>query len=297
MRAMQAVPVGLDGWPQGADMPCAQSAQFARALEAHGGETLALALRDGGRTVGHALTIRRGARRLISRGPVWAADASDDERRAGLAVLRGHGGPGLTVINAERDDPVLPHAGFLRVLTPAWVAEWGLSTDVAALRAGLHQKWRNRLKAGEAAGWQVRCNAMDPDPDHWLFRHDARLGRERGYRSWPPTLIAAWVRANPGSTQIWTAARKGEVAAAALVLRHGARATWQIGWAAPGARAGHAMPLVLWQAAVHLAGQGMLCLDLGTLDTVNAPGVARFKLGTGARARALGGTWAGIRVW
>ena len=294
---MQAVPVGLDGWPQGAEVPCAQSAGFARALQAHGGEALTLALQDDGRTLGHALTIRRGARRLISRGPVWTGDAGVADRRAGLHALRRQGGAGLSVINAEQDDPAMPRAGFLRVLSPAWVAEWDLSRASAALRAGLHQKWRNRLKAGEAAGWQVRCNAMDPDPDHWLFRHDAQRARARGYRAWPPTLIAAWVRANPGSAQIWTAARKGEIAAAALVLRHGARATWQIGWAGAEARAGNAMPLVLWQAAVHLSRQGVLCLDLGTLDTANAPGVARFKLGTGARARALGGTWAGVRVW
>jgi hypothetical protein len=30
---------------------------------------------------------------------------------------------------------------------------------------------------------------------------------------------------------------------------------------------------------------------------VQAAGLARFKLGTGAVARRLGGTWAGVRVW
>lgn len=294
---MQAVPVGLDEWPQGAEVPCAQSAPFARALRAHGGAALALALRDDGRTVGHALAIRRGARRLISRGPVWSVDAGTVARRAGLRALRRHGGAGLTVLNAETDDPAMRCAGFLRVLTPVWVAEWPLSPDSAILRAGLHQKWRNRLKAGESAGWQLRRAAMDPDPGHWLFRHDAGLAQARGYQAWPATLIVAWVRANPGTAILWTASRKGQVAAAALVLRHGTRAAWQIGWAGQDGRAGQAMPLVLWHAASWLAGQGVQAFDLGTLDTVNAPGVARFKLGTGARARALGGTWAGARAW
>jgi hypothetical protein len=247
--------------------------------------------------VGHALTIRRGTRRLISRGPVWAPDASDDERRAGLAALRGHGGPGLTVLNAERDDFVMFRAGFLRILTPAWVAEWSLSADMVALRAGLHQKWRNRLKAGEAAGWRVRRMTMDPDPGHWLLQHEARQASARGYRSWPPTLLAAWAQANPGTAWLWTAARGPDIAAAALMLRHGDRATWQTGWAGDAARAGHAMPLILWQAAVWLAGQGVRCLDLGSTDTVNAPGLARFKLGTGATARPMGGTWVGVRAW
>jgi hypothetical protein len=57
------------------------------------------------------------------------------------------------------------------------------------------------------------------------------------------------------------------------------------------------MPILLWQAAVWLAGQGTRTLDLGAVDTVSAAGVARFKLGTGATARPLGGTWAGVRAW
>jgi hypothetical protein len=32
-------------------------------------------------------------------------------------------------------------------------------------------------------------------------------------------------------------------------------------------------------------------LDLGTVDTENAPGLARFKIGSGAQIRSLGGTW------
>jgi hypothetical protein len=43
--------------------------------------------------------------------------------------------------------------------------------------------------------------------------------------------------------------------------------------------------------ALVLARRGITRLDLGTLDTEAAPGLARFKLGSGAAARALGGTW------
>ena len=49
--------------------------------------------------------------------------------------------------------------------------------------------------------------------------------------------------------------------------------------------------LLLARAAKWFAGRGVRGLDLGTIDTVNAPGLARFKLGVGARAKKLGGTW------
>jgi hypothetical protein len=36
---------------------------------------------------------------------------------------------------------------------------------------------------------------------------------------------------------------------------------------------------------------GTQVLDLGSVDTVSAPGLARFKLGAGAQVKSLGGTW------
>jgi hypothetical protein len=294
---MEALSTGFSDLPAGAAVPCAQSAGFGRALAALGTTAEALVFRDGARTIGHALAIRRGARRLVSRGPVWTAEAGPVERRAALAALR-RGSGRLIVLNAEDDDAAPGRAGFLRVLTPVTVADWALERGAEALRAGLHQKWRNRLKAGEAAGWRVSRAPMPADPDHWLLVQDAGQARARGYRGWPPALVAAWVQANPGTAWLWTAARgRGAPEAGLLVLRHGDRATWQTAWGGETARAGHAMPLLLWWAAEWLAGQGVRCLDLGTIDTVQAAGLARFKLGTGAVARPLGGTWAGVRVW
>jgi hypothetical protein len=292
---MQVLSTGFDGWP--AQAPCAQSPGLARALAALGTEAAPLVFRDGARTVGHALVIRRGPRQLVSRGPVWATGTGAGERRAALGALR-RTAPGLTVMNAEGDDPAPRRAGFLRLLTGATVADWALDAGAQAMREGLHQKWRNRLKAGEAAGWTVTRRPMPADPGHWLLTRDAGQAQARGYRGWPPGLVAAWARANPGTAWLWTAAQgRGDPAAGVLVLRHGERATWQTAWAGEAARAGHAMPLLLWRAAEWLAGQGVRSLDLGTIDTVQAAGLARFKLGTGAVARRLGGTWAGVRVW
>jgi hypothetical protein len=40
-----------------------------------------------------------------------------------------------------------------------------------------------------------------------------------------------------------------------------------------------------------LKAQGVARLDLGTIDTRRAPGIARFKLGAGARVEVLAGSW------
>jgi hypothetical protein len=47
---------------------------------------------------------------------------------------------------------------------------------------------------------------------------------------------------------------------------------------------------MLLQAVEALRAEGVLWLDLGQVDTEAAPGLARFKLGTGADLRRLGAT-------
>jgi hypothetical protein len=46
----------------------------------------------------------------------------------------------------------------------------------------------------------------------------------------------------------------------------------------------------MWRAMTHFAGLGVRMLDLGLIDTERAAGLARFKLGAGARPLALGAT-------
>ena len=48
--------------------------------------------------------------------------------------------------------------------------------------------------------------------------------------------------------------------------------------------------LLLLRAAEALGAEGVRWLDLGSVDSERAPGLARFKLGTGAELRPLGAT-------
>ncbi|MEY8843073.1 GNAT family N-acetyltransferase, partial [Cribrihabitans sp. XS_ASV171] len=76
-----------------------------------------------------------------------------------------------------------------------------------------------------------------------------------------------------------------------LILIHGQSATYHVAHTTQQGRATSAHNLLLWEAATWLAARGLTRLDLGPVETEHSPGLARFKLGTGARARALGGTW------
>ncbi|MEY8831313.1 GNAT family N-acetyltransferase [Sedimentitalea sp. XS_ASV28] len=182
--------------------------------------------------------------------------------------------------------------GAVPLMTPNWVAEIDLTATSDERRARLHPKWRNRLVRAESnKHLRISISTRALTPDHWLFTADLALQRQRGFRNWPTALTLAYARKNPDQAVLITARDGRKDVAAMLFLRHGRAATYHIGHSTPAGRALSAHTLILWRAACWLAEHGVARLDLGQIDTRNAAGLARFKLGSGAVARPLGGTW------
>jgi hypothetical protein len=246
-----------------------------------------LMVTDAGAPLGQALILRRLGFGAALRGPVWRPETSTGAR---IAALRAFRRVGLCAVEAEdtAEAGLLHAAGFRRVATPAHVAELALSPDHDALRRALSPKWRNQLRAGERAGLASACRPLAAATDPLLVA-EAAQARARRYRTLPQAFACAF----PGA-EIHEAWLHGTPVAAMLFLRHGTVATYHIGHTTPAGRATNAHRLLLWQAMLHFAALGVTRLDLGTIDTETAPGLAAFKLGTGATARPLGGSFLAI---
>lgn len=272
-------------------LPLPQSPEFARASAAMGRPLRLCRRRSGGAVrLWWQVQSRRfgplGRVDLISRGPV-ARDPADLEDWPGHRRRWQDGRPLL--LNAEGIAPEhLRRAGFWPVMTPACVAMLPLGGEDAMHRA-LRQKWRNRLHRALGSGLKVRQRGLSAnDP---LLQAEAAQARRKGYRGLPVAFSSAFDAANPGKALVFEARKGTRPVAAALILCHGPVCTWQIGHSSQEGRRLNAMNLVLWTAMCTLAEAGHDWLDLGTLNRGDAPGLARFKLGTGAEARQLGGTW------
>lgn len=209
---------------------------------------------------------------------------------AGTDRLRLSNGTGcrLLLVNAETPGA---HPG-LRVRSAGHVAELALARGAEEMTARMAQKWRNRLNRGFRAGLEVVESALPADPGHWLLRQDQQQQKARRYRGYPAVLAAAYAAANRGQARLFEARDKGAPVAAMLFLCHGAVASYHIGWSGAAGRRACAHHLLLWRAMRVLARRGVARIDLGMVDAETAPGLARFKLGSGATCRALGGTWA-----
>lgn len=190
----------------------------------------------------------------------------------GLAPLARHAG--ITVaVSAHRDWGMVP------LITPRVHAEWGLDAPPGALRAAMRPTWRRALD--QAAARVVE----DPGALSAILSASARMMQERGVRALPASFVRAWA----GEVLVLRAGPAAGLVAGAIFLIHGRGATYHAAWASDRGRAEGAPRAILWQAALHLRARGVTRLDLGAFDA-GTPGLARFKLGSGARPVSLGAT-------
>ncbi len=219
---------------------------------------------------------------FASRGPLVTSD---------LRRLRRDG---LRVFNAEYDMPtVYKAAGFRQIITPVHIAEMQLTGTPQDRFAAHHPKWRNQLRRAQNAKMRVRETVWDGDA-HPIFAAADAMSKQRKFKTYPTTLLAAIATTTPDSALIFEAYARGHLIAAILVLRHGPTATYQTAWTTPEGRTVHAHNLLISHATERLAALGHTTFDLGVVNTEHAASLARFKLRTGARLRRLGGTWAAI---
>ncbi|MEO0387283.1 MAG: GNAT family N-acetyltransferase, partial [Pseudomonadota bacterium] len=284
--------------PRGALPTLQQHPRYAATLSLLGRLSLVYRLRQGGRTQATVQVLCRelpviGRVGLVSGGPVWAPGLAEPARasayRGLLARLRADLGVAAITPLAEAGGDPLDRSGWLAAMTPPVAARLDLGPDPAAERARQHGKWRNRLAAAERGALCLRNAAMPDRGDHWLIAAEIRQRKARGYSGLPPGFSLAWIRRNGAdAARLFWAEAAGEPVAGMVFLLHPPTATYQIGWSGPVGRRLGAHPLLLSRAMGWLRRQGVRAVDLGPLDTDRAPGLARVKLGAGARPRVFG---------
>lgn len=288
------------GWCYGAAMAARPGTTVRRAVLCDRGGPVAV-VQAFARRFGGAVTVVQ-----ILRGPVWLrGETTADEkvailRRIRSTIRRGPrelifwtpeltGRPGLT--DRQEVDGLMRDFGRRRVVTGYGSAILDLARPEQELRAGLHVKWRNaltRAESGDLATGRIR----DAGGIDWLLRHYDELRRRRRFGG--PT--AATLRRIAADAQrddllMLRASIGGEPVAATMFVRHGGGASYTVGWTGAEGRRRYAGTLLLWRGILELRARDVSWLDLGGIDTRRAPGIARFKLGTGGVPYTLAGTY------
>lgn len=272
-------------------VPLQQSLEYGQVCKALGREVVRLKVLNGTYTVytqfivGSMLGRRRFAHNF--RGPVLFDEKEDHAakkkaywRALDLATL----GAMIATPNSTGDLMGIP------MMTGATVAEVDLEECQRLQRAKMKSKWRNQLVRVENSRGQVEVAPATEELIAHLSELDQHQQKVRRYKNLPPQFLKHWARHYPEQTHIFVQRDSEGIVASMVFLRHGASATYHLGWRrGTASSSGH--NLLLWHAMRFLVEQSVRRLDLGQIDTVNTPGLARFKLGVGARARQLGKTY------
>lgn len=187
---------------------------------------------------------------------------------------------------SPENEALLARCGF-RKSGPGYRTAWlDLTPGEEALKAGLARDWRQRLRGAEKSGL-VLDSDWKADNLPWLMKQEHDQAAAKGFRPMTGALAVrlrnAMVkggREGEGALMVTALDTRAPVACG-LFFRHGTVATSQISWASEAGRKAGAMRLVLWKAMLELKARGVRTLDLGGINP-EAPGIAEFKLGTGA---------------
>ncbi|WP_106744412.1 GNAT family N-acetyltransferase [Yoonia maritima] len=257
-------------------LPLQQHPKFSAALNRIGVSTAVINLPS----AAPVQVIRRFGLNFAARGPIWHSSFRDvgELRRSRLRLVNSNGG----------DAKTLRAAGFRQLMTPAHVAELALNRDLERYMA---PKWRNIWRRAQHSPLTIYKEPFNDAKHQWLLDADLAQQKQKRFRALPHGIIHAYSAIAPKEVTVWIAKSQGDIVAGMLFLRHGICATYHLGWSNDAGRKHAAHHRMLIAAAHGFADTGVVQLDLGTVDTHGAPGLARFKIGTGANIRTLGGSW------
>ncbi len=236
----------------------------------------------------------------VTRGPLWLTQqltSAEKLRVLELIVerLRRQRRDIVVWMPEAVDEPenqgLLRAAGLRRMLT-GYSSVWiDLSQPTTELRARLHGKWRNALSAAEADGMPVHISEQ-AHHFSWLIDNYDTLRRQRRFTAPNGKLLRTLAdNVGTGNRIVLRALDADDPIAGILLIRHGAAATYVAGWTSESGRRRRAHNLLLWHGIGELQRLGVDWLDLGGVNSRDAPGVARFKLGMGGELYTLAGLY------
>jgi len=238
----------------------------------------------------------------INRGPLSIRPLTAHEQRdifgqlANLGCLRR--GRVLTIapeLDLSGSSMVMMgNMGFRQSSPCAYESLWiDLDCDLNALRKLLDGKWRNMLAFSEKAGLTLEIGG-DEARFEWMIARYRELMEAKDF-SGPPVDLLRSLRRQLGAKDrmpVLRAMHDGEPVAGVCLARHGAAATYLLGWNGARGRNLKANQYLLWQAIAYLKQSGLRWFDLGGISEEQTPGISAFKLGVnGERYESLGEYW------
>ena len=167
-----------------------------------------------------------------------------------------------------------------------------LQNPIETLKKDIRKNWRGTLNKAEKQDFQIEWDETGAQFP-WLIQNYAVDKAAKGYDGPSVKLVKTLTKYHSQREEllIGRAILKGEAVAGVLILKHGAAATYQIGFSSDAGRKHGAHHILLWNALSHLKYKGIKDFDLGGINEDTAKGVKQFKTGMGGQTVKLAGMY------
>mgnify|MGYP001156846224 FL=1 len=236
----------------------------------------------------------------IVRGPLFFDEVTDDDKlRVFELIYKRYSFWNFDFLlwtpETSLDDPnlkILRKLRLRKVVTGYSSILMNLDQADELLLDQMDGKWRNQLQRSKKQGLKIKL-AHEGETLSWLLAQHEKDRKSKKLRMPASSFISAisLTMRNKQGTLIFTAHKNGRPISGILVFKHGATATYYVGWNSKDGRRLNANNLLLWSAIRELKGRGVKWLDLGGVDGASMPGVSRYKLGLGGNLYTLAGSY------
>ncbi|WP_212654769.1 peptidoglycan bridge formation glycyltransferase FemA/FemB family protein [Marinomonas sp. CT5] len=187
-------------------------------------------------------------------------------------------------------------SGFRLISKNHWISsQLNLERSEDTLRGALNKKWRNQLVKAEKAGLRIEVSILPEDmlEIHLLSAEYLSSIGVDGVASELAENIAEEAGHRDSDVVLRTLkAYEGDEIVGGVVISEGCNeATYLFGWSSDKGRGYYVTQLLLWQGILAAKSSGIVCFDLGGIDRVGSPGVAKFKEGVNGREYTSVGTY------
>lgn len=175
-------------------------------------------------------------------------------------------------------------AGYRRVGNSNWSSSRiDLSQSEERIRGALNKKWRNQLVKAEKCNFEL-IESVNTNDVLQVFELSEQYLSSIGIKSVSKDLVKELlVEASKGDSDLTLRVQRvysdNELIGGVIIAESNGEATYFFGWSSELGRKNYVTQLLLWNGILSSKEQGLSLFDLGGIDHVGSPGVAKFKQG------------------
>jgi lipid II:glycine glycyltransferase (peptidoglycan interpeptide bridge formation enzyme) len=204
------------------------------------------------------------------------------------------------LIDNLKNRTILKKAGLLGICKRTYItSNVNLNYDLAALRKGINSKWRNQLCVAEKSNLDLKTD-LSGEYFGFVFEKYTQMTIDKRFKGLSINEVQLLFELYAKECRLFNFIAFDEYSkpiAYTVVLGYGKHAVYLMGWVDNEARKLNPSNLLLWSAIVHLKDLGYDSFDLGGIDPINLPGVARFKRGISGKEYVYTENWINSRLF